>query len=94
MAKKIFILITVEVAADGSINYDMAKFEDIDTARAYGRKLLDEWMAENEMIDDCKAEDYYEGKTCRVKSYGSNLVEAIDNMSIAEFDFCIKEFEV
>ena len=94
MAKKIYILLTVEVAADGCISYDMAKFEDIEKARSYGRKRLDEWMSENEMIDDCNAEDCDEGKTCRIKTYGGDLVEAIDNMSIAEFDYCVKEFEV
>ena len=94
MAKKIYILLTVEVAADGCISYDMAKFEDIENARSYGRKRLDEWMSENEMIDDCNAEDCDEGKTCRIKTYGGDQVEAIDNMSIAEFDYCVKEFEV
>lgn len=94
MKKEIYILITVEVAADGCIDCEIEKFENIDKAHAYGRKRLCEWMSENEMIDDCNAEACYEGKTCRIKTYCGLLVEAIDNMSIARFDYFIRRFEV
>lgn len=94
MAKKIYILLTVKVDSDGCISYDMDKFDDAEQARSEGRKRLDDWMSNNDMVEDCEADDTHDGCTCRIKTYNDDLVEATDTMSIAEFDYHVKEFDV
>lgn len=94
MAKKIYILLTVAVASDGCISYDMTKFNTRQEAQDAGKKELDGWMCENNFVEDGEQEEDYDGNTCRIKHYNDNLVEAIDTMSIAEFDYSVKEFEV
>lgn len=94
MAKKIYILLTVKVDSDGCISYDMDKFNDAEQARSEGRKRLDDWMSNNDMVEDCEADDTHDGCTCRIKTYNDDLVEATDTMSIAEFDYHVKEFDV
>lgn len=94
MAKKIYILLTVKVDSDGCISYDMDKFDDAEQARSEGRKRLDDWMSNNNMVEDCEADDTHDGCTCRIKTYNDDLVEATDTMSIAEFDYHVKEFDV
>lgn len=94
MAKKIYILLTVKVDSDGCISYDMDKFDDAEQARSEGRKRLDDWMSNNDMVEDCEADDTHDGCTCRIKTYNDDLVEATDTMSIAEFDYHVKEFDI
>lgn len=94
MTKKIYILLTVKVDSYGCISYDMDKFNDAEQAHSEGRKRLDDWMSDNNMVEDCEADDNYDGRTCRIKTYNDELVEATDTMSIAEFDYYVKEFDV
>lgn len=92
MAKKIFILLTVHVDSGGVISYDMEKFDTKDDAHSAGEQHLKDWMAENDMTEECDADEYSDN-TCKITRY-DNLVEACDTMSIAEFDYNIKEFEI
>lgn len=86
--KRVYILTIIELTSDGEVSFDTLKYDHRYEAEAFGDERLSDWIDENTTEDD-------DGNLIAPElTRYHNLVEAKDRDSIAEFNYCINEFEV